>query len=50
MRAPAADRTAKRLSVEEWFSRYDASDLMKRSELPPQPLMRAPADRTAQRK
>lgn len=28
-KAPA-DRTAKRISVEEWFVRYDAVDLLKR--------------------
>lgn len=34
MDAPA-DRTAKRISIEEWFARYDALDL----------LRKAPADR-----
>jgi hypothetical protein len=28
MQAPA-DKTVKRLSVEEWFARYDALDLLK---------------------
>lgn len=28
MHAPA-DKTAKRISVEEWFARYDALDLLK---------------------
>ncbi|MGD9980902.1 MAG: hypothetical protein AB7H66_08275 [Hyphomonadaceae bacterium] len=48
MNAPA-DRTAKRISVEEWFARHDAIDLLKRQLLQPQPVMRAPADRTALR-
>jgi hypothetical protein len=48
MNAPA-DRTAKRISVQEWFARYDALDLLKRSQQPTHPLMRAPADRTALR-
>jgi hypothetical protein len=48
MNAPA-DRTAKRISVEEWYARYDALDLLKRQQLQPQPVMRAPADRTALR-
>ncbi len=48
MNAPA-DRTAKRISVQEWFARYDALDLLKRSQQPAQPLMRTPADRTALR-
>ncbi len=48
MNAPA-DRTAKRLSVEEWFARYDAIDLLKRIPQQAQPLLRAPADRTALR-
>jgi hypothetical protein len=47
MNAPA-DRTAKRLSVQEWFARYDAIDLLKRNQQQ-QPLLRAPADRTALR-
>ncbi|MCX7357333.1 MAG: hypothetical protein NT015_04195 [Alphaproteobacteria bacterium] len=45
MKAPA-DRTAKRISVQEWFARYDALDLLKRHEQP-QPQMSAPADRIA---
>jgi hypothetical protein len=48
MNAPA-DRTAKRISAAEWFARYDAIDLLKRQLLRPQPVMRAPADRTALR-
>ncbi|MGQ0531502.1 MAG: hypothetical protein ACT4OF_02270 [Caulobacteraceae bacterium] len=48
MKAPA-DKTAKRISVEEWCARYDAIDLLKRQLLRPQPVMRAPADRTALR-
>ncbi len=49
MKAPAADRTAKRISVQEWFARYDALDLLKRAQQPAQPLMHAPADRIAVR-
>jgi hypothetical protein len=45
MKTPA-DRTAKRISIAEWFARYDAADLLKRSQQP-RPQMRAPADRTA---
>lgn len=48
MKAPA-DRTAKRISVEEWAARYDAIDLLKRQLLRPQRVMPAPADRTALR-
>lgn len=48
MNAPA-DRTAKRISVQEWFARYDALDLLKRMQQPAQPMMHAPADRTALR-
>jgi len=48
MKAPA-DRTAKRISVQEWFARYDAIDLLKRNQQPAQPLMSTPADRTALR-
>lgn len=48
MNAPA-DRTAKRLSVQEWFARYEAADLVKRDQPQAQPLLRAPADRTALR-
>jgi len=48
MNAPA-DRTAKRISAEEWFARYDAIDLLKRQLLQPQPVMPPPADRTALR-
>jgi len=47
MKAPA-DRTAKRISVQEWFARYDALDLLKQQPRP-QPQMRAPADRIAVR-
>jgi hypothetical protein len=32
MHAPAADRTVKRLSREEWFQRYDAADVLKREQ------------------
>jgi hypothetical protein len=47
MKAPA-DRTAKRISVQEWFVRYDA--LLKRhQQQQAQPQMRAPADRIAVR-
>lgn len=50
MHAPA-DRTAKRISVAEWFARYDAIDLLKAqlSEQRPRPQMRPPADRVAVR-
>lgn len=48
MKAPA-DRTAKRISVQEWFARYDALDLLKRTQLPAPPQMDAPADRIAVR-
>ncbi|MEZ5972767.1 MAG: hypothetical protein R3C31_13240 [Hyphomonadaceae bacterium] len=48
MKAPA-DRTAKRISVQEWFARYEALDLLKRTQQPVEPLMRTPADRTALR-
>lgn len=49
MQAPA-DKTAKRISVEEWFARYDSVDLMKHPvQAPVRPQMRAPADRTAVR-
>jgi hypothetical protein len=48
MDAPA-DRTAKRISAEEWFARYDMIDLLKRELRRPQPAMRIPADRTALR-
>jgi hypothetical protein len=50
MNAPA-DKTAKRISAEEWFARYDAIELLKR----PEPRARtrrdmlAPADRIAVR-
>ena len=48
-----ADRTAKRISTQEWFARYDAVDLMKpvRSETPGRAPreMPAPADRIAVR-
>jgi hypothetical protein len=50
MHAPA-DRTAKRLTIEEWFARYDALDLLKgrsdRRSLSPSPP--PPADRIAVR-
>jgi hypothetical protein len=47
-----ADKTAKRISVEEWFARYDAIELLKqvrseRGRLLQQVL--APADRIAVR-
>jgi hypothetical protein len=48
MNAPA-DRTAKRISVQEWFARYDALDLLKRHPQPARPQMHAPADRIAVR-
>jgi hypothetical protein len=49
MKAPA-DRTAKRISVQEWFARYDAQDLLKRhQQQQAQPQMRTPADRIAVR-
>jgi len=48
MNAPA-DRTAKRISVQEWFARYDALDLLKLDQKQAQPQMHAPADRTALR-
>ncbi len=48
MNAPA-DKTAKRISVQEWFARYDALDLLKRNEQQAQPQMRVPADRRALR-
>jgi hypothetical protein len=44
----AADRTAKRLSAEEWFVRYDlCSPAEKRAS--PSPAQRPPADRIALR-
>lgn len=46
MNAPA-DRTAKRISAQEWFARNDALDLLKRHRQQAQPQMRAPADRIA---
>ena len=49
MNAPAADRTAKRISVQEWFARYAALDHLKRHQQRAQPQMRAPADRVAVR-
>lgn len=49
MQAPA-DKTAKRISVEEWFARYDGVDLMKHPvQERVRPQMRAPADRIAVR-
>lgn len=48
-KAPA-DRTAKRISVEEWFVRYDAIDPLKRDATRIAPTsMRPPADRIAVR-
>jgi hypothetical protein len=51
MHAPA-DRTAKRISLEEWLARYDAIDLLpvlaKRQEKLPA-RMAIPADRTVVR-
>jgi hypothetical protein len=50
MKAPA-DRTAKRLSIEEWFARYDSLDLFKRQQAEERvaKAMFAPADRIAVR-
>jgi len=48
MKAQPADRTAKRISAQEWFARYDALDLLQRHQQP-QPQMRTPADRIAVR-
>lgn len=51
MTAPA-DKTAKRLSVEEWLSRYDSLELMPRkraSKTDSEKRMYAPADRVAVR-
>lgn len=48
MKAPA-DRTAKRISAQEWFARYDAIDLLKRDLQQTLPQMNAPADRIAVR-
>lgn len=50
MKAPA-DRTAKRLSVQEWLARYDSLDLLKAMQRPEADLksMQAPADRIAVR-
>ncbi|HYD87972.1 MAG TPA: hypothetical protein VEA80_10890 [Vitreimonas sp.] len=49
-KAPA-DRTAKRLSVEEWFARYDGVDLVSGRTAPQEqrPQARPPADRIAVR-
>ena len=47
MKTPA-DRTAKRISIAEWFARYDRSKLLKTSQQP-RPQLRVPADRTAVR-
>ena len=52
MTTPAADKTAKRISIEDWFVRYDAADLMKH--LAPEARGRVrqlqpPADRVAVR-
>lgn len=53
MHAPA-DRTVKHLTTEEWYSRYDALDLLPRHTAPdlrtrPSREMPAPADRIATR-
>jgi hypothetical protein len=48
MNAPA-DRTAKRISAQEWFARVGAIDLLKLNLQKTQPQMRVPADRTALR-
>ena len=47
MKAQPADRTAKRISAQEWFAQLDALALLKRQ--PAQPQMRTPADRIAVR-
>ncbi|MBC7769097.1 MAG: hypothetical protein H7124_09955 [Phycisphaerales bacterium] len=45
-----ADKTAKRISAEDWFARYDSVDLLKsRAEPTEAPRMRPPADRIAVR-
>lgn len=49
MKAQPADRTAKRISAQEWFARFDTLDLLARNQQPAQPQMRAPADRIAVR-
>ena len=48
---PPADRTAKRLSAEEWFPRYDAAQILKHAAQRPRgsQQMPAPADRIAVR-
>ncbi len=48
---PPADRIAQRISVEEWFARYDSADLLRAQGKQPRVLtpMRPPADRTAVR-
>jgi hypothetical protein len=48
MKAPA-DRTAKRLSLQEWLARYDSLDLLKSFEARPAKAMQPPADRIAVR-
>jgi len=48
MKAPA-DKTAKRISTEEWFARYDSADLLKPQRHAPRPKMQPPADRVAVR-
>lgn len=50
MKAPA-DKIAKRLSVEEWFARYDSIDLLQRQDAPrtKRPQMPPAADRIAVR-
>jgi hypothetical protein len=49
MKAQPADRTAKRISAQEWFARFGALDLLARHQKPAQPQMSAPADRIAVR-
>jgi len=48
MQAPA-DRTVKRLSLEEWLARYDSLDLLKSLKAQPAKAMKPPADRIAVR-
>jgi hypothetical protein len=45
---PAADKTAKRLSAEEWYARYDGVVPQSAKTAPP-PRQRPPADRVAVR-
>ena len=49
MHAPAADRTVRRLSREEWFQRYDATDVLKREQREAAQRIKPPADRIAVR-